>query len=73
MRLEQRPVARALKRADGPGWGMLASSSTASLGAVVSNTLTGNVLGRFRYRVTVRNAAGQVIQTSHVFIVAWHR
>jgi hypothetical protein len=31
------------------------------------------VLGRFRYRVTVRNAAGQVIQTSHVFIVAWHR
>jgi hypothetical protein len=73
MRLEQRPVARALKRADSPGWGMLASSSTASLGAVVSNTLTGNALGRFRYRVTLRNAAGQVLHTSHVFIVAWHR
>jgi hypothetical protein len=73
MRLEQRPVARALKRADSPGWGMLASSSTASLGAVLSNTLTGDVLGRFRYRVTLRNAAGKVLLKSNVFIVVWHR
>jgi hypothetical protein len=73
LRLEQSPVARALKRADSPGWGMLATSSTAALGAVLSNTVTGDVLGRFRYRVTLRNAAGKVLRTSKMFIVVWHR
>ena len=73
MRLEQHPVASALKRADSPGWGMLATSSTASVGAVLSNTVTGDVLGRFRYRVTLRDSAGKVILGSNVFPVAWHR
>lgn len=73
MRLEQHPVGRALKRADSPGWGMLAASSTASLGAVLSNTVTGDVLGRFRYRVTLRDTAGKVLVRSNVLPVDWHR
>jgi len=73
MRLEQHPVGQALERADSPGWGMLAASSTASLGAVLSNTVTGDVIGTFRYRVTLRDAAGKVLQTSNVFPIQWHR
>lgn len=73
MRLEQHPVGRALKRADSPGWGMLAASSTASLGAVLSNTVTGDVTGRFRYRVTLRDSAGKVLLRSNVFPIDWHR
>jgi hypothetical protein len=73
MRLEQSPVGRALKRADSPGWGMLAASWTASLGAVLSNTVTGDVLGRFRYRVTLRDPAGKVLVRSNVLPIDWHR
>jgi len=73
MRLEQHPVGRALKRADSPGWGMLATSSTPSVGAVLSNTVTGDVLGRFRYRVTLRDSAGKVLLGSNVFPIDWHR
>ena len=73
MRLEQSPIGQALKRADSPGWGMLAASSTASLGAVLSNTVTGDVTGRFRYRVTLRDKAGKVLARSNVLPIDWHR
>jgi hypothetical protein len=73
MRLEQHPVGQALKRADSPGWGMLAASSTATVGAALSNTVTGDVLGTFRYRVTLRNADGRVLLTSNVLPIDWHR
>jgi hypothetical protein len=73
MRLEQHPVGRALKRADSPGWGMLAASSTATVGAALSNTVTGDVTGTFRYRVTLRDRAGKVLLRSNVFPIEWHR
>jgi len=73
MRLEQHPVARALKRADSPGWGMLAASSTPEIGAVLSNTVTGDVTGTFRYRVTLRDPAGKVLLSSNVLPIHWHR
>ena len=73
MRLEQSPVGKAVKRPESPGWGMLATSSTASLGAVLSNTVTGDVLGRFRYRVTLRDTAGNVLLSSNLFPIDWHR
>jgi hypothetical protein len=73
MRLEQSPVGKALTRPDSPGWGMLATSSTASLGAVLSNTVTGDVLGTFRYRVTLRDTAGKVLLSSNLFPIDWHR
>jgi hypothetical protein len=73
LRLEQDPTGRGIKRADSPGWGMLAASSTASIGAVLSNTVTGDVTGRFRYRVTLRDKAGKVLVRSNVLPIDWHR
>lgn len=73
MRLEQHPVARAMKRADSPGWGMLADSATPEIGAVLSNTVTGDVTGTFRYRVTLRDPAGKVLLSSNVLPIRWHR
>lgn len=72
LRLEQHPVARALRRADSPGWGMLATSEEAALGAALSNTVSGDRFGTVRYRVTLRNAAGKILVRSNVLIVRWH-
>ena len=73
MRLEQSPIARALKRPDSPGWGMLATSEDPSLGAGLSNTVSGDRLGTFKYRVTLRDAEGKILTTSNIFTVFWHR
>jgi hypothetical protein len=73
MRLEQRPIAAALRRADSPGWGMVGASPDAVLEAVLSNTLSGNRIGTFSYRVTLRNASGRVLARSNTFRAFWHR
>jgi hypothetical protein len=73
LRLEQNPIAKALNRDDSPGWGMLGTSTTARLGAVLSNTVTGNKFGTFRYRVTLRDDSGKVLATSNRISVRWHR
>ena len=73
MRLEQAPIAKALARGDSPGWGMLGVSSSAKIGAALGNTVTGDRFGKFRYRVTVRSSSGEVLATSNVVTVAWHR
>lgn len=72
LRLEQHPVARALRQADSPGWGMLATSEEATLRAALSNTVSGDRFGTVRYRVTLRNAASKILVRSNVFIVRWH-
>ena len=73
MRLEQSPLAKALRRADSPGWGMLGLTSSTRVGVVVSNVVTGNRYGTYRYRVTLRAGSGQVLGTSNVVTVTWHR
>ena len=73
MRLEQSPLAKALRRADSPGWGMLGLTSSTRVGAVVSNVVTGNRYGTFRYRVTLRAGSGLVLATSNVVSVTWHK
>ena len=72
MRLEQSPVAKAVRRADSPGWGMLGASSDGALGAVVSNLLTGNRRGTFHYRVTLRDRSSQILATSNTFTLVWY-
>jgi hypothetical protein len=71
LRLEQSPIAKALRRADSPGWGMLGQSPDAALGAVLSNLVTGNKRGTFHYRVTLRDKANKVLVTSNTFTVVW--
>lgn len=73
LRLEQRPIGGAIKRADSPGWGMVALSPDAVLEAVLSNAVSGNKLGTFSYRVTLRNRAGRVLGASNTFKAFWHR
>jgi hypothetical protein len=72
LRLEQSPIARAIRRADSPGWGMLGSSPDAALGAVLSNLVSGNREGTFRYRVTLRDSTNQLLVASNTLTVVWH-
>jgi hypothetical protein len=72
LRLEQSPVARGVVRADSPGWGMLGSSSDAGLGAVLGNLVSGNRVGTFRYRVTLRDRTNQLLVASNTLSVVWH-
>jgi hypothetical protein len=73
LRLEQSPIRRALRRADSPGWGMLGFSTHDRLGAVLSNTASGNRFGLVHYRVTLRTASGRVLAQSNRVTVNWHR
>jgi hypothetical protein len=73
LRLEQSPRAKALARADSPGWGMLGLTSNTRVGVALSNVLTGNKYGTYRYRVTLRTGSGQVLATSNIVKVTWHK
>lgn len=73
LRLEQSPVGHGLKRADSPGWGMLASSEESVLEAALSNKVSGNRLGAVHYRVTLRDTSGKILARSNPFAVTWHR
>ena len=73
LRVEQNPRGKALLRADSPGWGMLGLTSNTRVGVVLSNVLTGNKYGTWRYRVTLRNGSGQVLATSNIVKVTWHK
>jgi hypothetical protein len=73
LRLEQSPIGRAARRVDSPGWGMLGLSTHDRLGAVLSNTASGNRFGLFYYRVTLRSASGFVLAQSNRVTVNWHR
>jgi hypothetical protein len=73
LRIEQSPIAKALRRPDSPGWGMLGLTSNTRVGVVVSNNLTGNKYGTYRYRVTLRAGSGQILATSNVVSVTWHK
>src|SRR6266550_3501025 len=69
MRLEQSPVAKAVNRPESPGWGMLGASPDAALGAVLSNLVSGNRVGTFKYRVTLRDRSNQLLVASNTLSV----
>lgn len=73
LRIEQTPIKRAQKRRDSPGWGLVAMGPTKVLGAELSNEVTGDSYGTFRYRATLRNGAGIVRGTSNRVTITWHR
>jgi hypothetical protein len=63
LRLEQRRAGRS--------WRTVAISREPALQAVLSNSVTGNRVGTTSYRVTLRNGAGRVVETSNMFRVYW--
>jgi hypothetical protein len=71
--MEQSPVARAMKRDDSPGWGMVGLGSDPVVKVVLSNTETGNRYGTFYYRVTLRDIAGKILLTSNKVTLVWHK
>jgi hypothetical protein len=74
LRLEQRPSGPAVKRADSPGWGIVATSDESTLDAVLSSFVAGNRLGRVTYKLTLRRrASGRVVATSNTVTVDWHK
>ena len=72
-RVEQSPIANAMRRPDSRGWGLVGISMTGSVTVVLSNNLTGNRLGTFRYRVTLRDASGHVLASSNKVTLVWHK
>lgn len=72
-RMEQNPVANAMKRDDSPGWGMVGLSDHPVINVPLSNTETGDRYGTFYYRVTLRDLSGAVLLTSNKVAIVWHR
>lgn len=72
LRLEQKPAGSGIKVEDTPGWGMVGTSLEPSLFAVLSNVVTGNKFGTTTYRVTLRDAEGNIVARSKPFKVIWH-
>ena len=70
-RLPQGSILKLEQGRQGRGWRTVAISREAALQAVLSNTVTGNRLGATSYRVTLRNSAGRVVETSNMFRVYW--
>lgn len=73
LRLEQKPAGKGIHVQDTPGWGMVGTSLEPSLLAVLSNVVTGNRFGTITYRVTLRDAEGNILARSRPFKVVWHR
>jgi hypothetical protein len=72
-RMEQSPIANAMRRDDSPGWGMVGLSDHPVITAPLSNTLTDDRYGTFYYRVSLRDLAGAILLTSNKVAVVWHR
>jgi hypothetical protein len=66
MRLEQR-------RPSSARWRRVALSTEPALGAVLSNTVSGNRPGTVLYRVTLRSPTGHIRATSNTFRIVWHK
>jgi hypothetical protein len=73
LRMEQSPVARAQRRTDSPGWGLVGMSSEPVLTVPLSNEVTADKWGTFYYRATLRDLAGKVLLTSNKVKLVWHQ
>jgi len=73
LRMEQSPIAKAMKRPDSPGWGLLGISSDPVIKTPLSNSVTGNAIGTFYYRATLRDLSGKVLLTSNKVRFTWLR
>jgi hypothetical protein len=73
MRMEQSPIAKAMRRSDSPGWGMVGLSPDPVIRTPLSNTVTGDRYGTFYYRVTLRDGAGKALLTSNRVTLVWRR
>ena len=73
LKIEQSPVKKAQKRPESPGWGLVAAGDKKIVGTELSNLVTGDNFGTFRYRATLRSLDGKQIAASKAVPVVWHR
>lgn len=73
LKIEQSPVKKAQKRPESPGWGLVAAGNKKIVQAELSNLVTGDNFGTFKYRATLRSLDGKQIAVSKAVPVVWHR
>jgi hypothetical protein len=73
LKIEQNPVKKAQKRPESPGWGLVGAGSKKLVQAELSNLVTGDSFGTFKYRATLRSLDGKQIAASAAIPVVWHR
>jgi hypothetical protein len=73
VRVEQSPIAEAMKRDDSPGWGMVGFAQDPVVKVPLSNTVTGNRYGTYYYRVTLRDVSGKLLLASNKVKLTWHK
>ena len=73
LKIEQSPVKKAQRRPESPGWGLVAAGDKKIVGTELSNLVTGDNYGTFKYRAALRSLEGKQIAVSKVVPVVWHR
>jgi hypothetical protein len=73
LKIEQSPIKKAQKRPESPGWGLVAAGDKKIVQAELSNLVTGDNFGTFKYRAALRGLDGKQIAVSKVVPVVWHR
>jgi hypothetical protein len=72
LKIEQSPIQKAQKRPESPGWGLVGAGDKKLVQAELSNLVTGDNFGTFRYRATLRSLDGKQIAASKAVPVVWH-
>ena len=73
LKIEQSPIKKAQKRPESPGWGLVGAGNKNLVQAELSNLVTGDNYGTFKYRATLRSLDGRQIAVSKAVPVVWHR
>lgn len=72
LKIEQSPIKKAQKRPESPGWGLVGAGDKKLVQAELSNLVTGDSFGTFRYRATLRALDGKQMAVSRAVPVIWH-
>jgi hypothetical protein len=73
LKIEQSPIKKAQRRPESPGWGLVGAGDHKLVQAELSNLVTGDTFGTFKYRATLRSLDGKQIAVSRIVPVVWHR
>lgn len=72
LKIEQSPIKKAQRRPESPGWGLVGAGDKTLVQAELSNLVTGDNFGTFKYRATLRGLDGRQIAVSKTVPVVWH-
>jgi len=72
LKIEQSPIKKAQRRPESPGWGLVGAGNEKLVQAELSNLVTGDSFGTFRYRAALRAPDGKPMAVSRAVPVIWH-